>query len=436
MRPGSTKKGAKSRLMPTIAEKVFARASGHPVKAGDLVLARVSYLVTTDTKGPLGTEEAAKIGFDQAPYPEEILLCLDHNSPCATSVAATDHTKVRAFATKFGIPLAEVGDGVCHQLALESGRVLPGSLVTVTDSHASTAGALNALGVAVGSSEMAGIAGTGQMWFRVPASRTVTLKGSLPRGVYGKDVALCLIGQMGMDGAAYECLEFRGPGVATLSIADRATVCNLMVETGSKAAVMPYDAVTHEYVNSRARVPYTPVAADADAQYVGNIDIDLSTLEPQIATPPDVNYVSPVSAVAGKPIQMAFVGSCTNGRLEDIAVSAAIMKGKHVALGVKFLVAPASRTIYRDALRLGYIETLLDAGAMILPVGCGSCIGVMGNGVPADGETVMSAANRNFKGRMENKKAEIYLGSAAAAAAAALTGRITDPRDVLPEGVL
>jgi 3-isopropylmalate/(R)-2-methylmalate dehydratase large subunit len=343
---------------------------------------------------------------------------------------SNDHILLREFAEQTGAFISEVGDGVCHQIVAET-LAKPGDLIIGTDSHTVTAGGLGAFACGMGSSDVAIALGLGKTWFRVPETFLIELSGKFKKGVNAKDLILYLIGKIGADGATYKALEFGGPGVANVTMPQRLTVANMAVEAGAKAGIFPSDEITRRFLTEQGRADhYKPIAADDDAVYEKTIKIKLNELEPMIAKPHTVDNVVPVKEAAGIKLQQVSIGTCTNGRIEDIEIVAKILKGKYRYPKTRLIIAPASRDILIAATAAGYIETLLEAGAVILPPGCGSCLGLH-QGVLGDGESCLSTANRNFKGRMGSPDAFVYLGSPATAAASAIKGEITDPREYL-----
>lgn len=407
----------------TIAEKIFSSHCGQTVHAGETVIAAIDVAMATDGSGPLTLDFFRQMGGDRVFDPERVLMVLDHYVPCPNDKVAGLHDQMREFHRQGHCQLLELGEGICHQLLPERGYVRPGSLIIGGDSHSTTYGAFNALGTGVGSSDLAAAMITGKLWFRVPETILVTFTGRLPDQVTAKDAALQLVGQIGGSGGTYQAIEFAG--VSGLSIAERMTICNQLVETGAKCALMPGDAVLAEFFDGKC----TPVNADADAVYERQIVLDLSSLQPMLALPHQVDNVAPITQALGTPIQMGVIGTCTNGRLDDLSLALEVMGEKPLHPGFELLVVPASRQIYIAAVRAGLIEQFLRKGATILPPGCGPCCG-SSPGIPSDGENVLSTANRNFLGRMGNVKSSIYLGSPATVAAAAITGRVADPREV------
>ncbi|MFQ5853925.1 MAG: aconitase/3-isopropylmalate dehydratase large subunit family protein, partial [Candidatus Binatia bacterium] len=321
--------------------------------------------------------------------------------------------------------------GICHNLMTERGHAAPGKLVVGTDSHSITYGALNCFATGIESSELVAILVTSRLWFRVPETIRIELKGTLQPGVTAKDITLHVIERLGEDGIAYRAIEYSGDGLATLEMDARFTLCNHAAELGAKAAVMPYDDKTEAWLAGRVRGPHDSVSADPEALYEKTMEFNLSSLDPRISLPSKIDQVAPVSEAGGKNVDMAFIGSCTNGRLDDLETAAKILAGKRVADGTRLLVNPGTRAVYLQALEAGIIRTLTEAGALVLPAGCGSCVGMNRQYVPANGEVILSSANRNLQGRLGNPNADIYVASPATVAASALTGRITDPREFL-----
>jgi homoaconitate hydratase family protein len=338
---------------------------------------------------------------------------------------------VREFAGSHGFArFYEAGTGVAHQVMVEKGWIVPGSLSVANDSHATSGGAVGALALAVGETEIGFLWATGKLWFRVPSTRKVVLTGRFENGVYAKDLMLAIVKELGVLGALYEILEFHGDAVSGLSVSERFTLCNMATEVGAKGGVFPYDSVTAEFIKGKAKYPFEPVRSDADAVYCGEMQFDISALQPMVALPGREDLGVPVGEVAGQSIQQVFIGSCTNARADDLGIAARILKGKKVHPGIRLLVTPASRQAELDALKSGDLEILIEAGATLLPAGCGVCAGTH-QGVLADGERCLSTSNRNMPGRMGNKNAEIFLCSPATAAASAVAGCIADPRGML-----
>lgn len=412
----------------TIAEIILGAKSESDVKAGDIVVAKVDVAFMQDTTGPLTVRQFYAGGFKQVASSLKGGVFIDHAAPSQSREMSNDHIFLREFGALDNVFISEAGDGVCHQIVAES-IAKPGDLIVGADSHTVTAGGLGAFACGMGSSDVAIALGLGQTWFRVPETFLVKLKGKFDTGVCAKDLILYLIGKIGADGATYKALEFGGDGVAELAVPERLTIANMAVEAGAKAGIFPSDEFTRRFLTEQGRADhYIPITADEDAVYEKVIEIDLNDLEPMISKPHTVDNTVPVGEIAGTKIQQVAIGTCTNGRLEDIEIAAKILNGKYRHPDTRLIVAPASRDVLQASIAAGYIETLLEAGAVILPPGCGCCLGLH-QGVLGDGESCLSTANRNFKGRMGNANAFIYLGSPATAAVSAITGEITDPRE-------
>ncbi len=416
----------------TFAEKVLAKRAGlSEVAPGQIVTVRPDHLLTHDnTSAIVGkvTEELKAYGLVSADLP---VIAIDHVVPAVDEKTALGHAKIRQFVKDYGVKhFFDVGEGVCHQLMVEKGFAQPGRLILGSDSHTCTYGALNAFSAGIDRTEAAVLLLTGETWLKVPESIRVSLKGTFPPGVMGKDLVLGIIGEIGADGANYKAVEFHGD-LSALTMDDRLTMANMGVEMGAKLAVFPVDGITRAYLSVHAPgAQYEPVWADDEAVYGRRLSFDLSELEPMVAKPHTVDNVAPVSEVAGLPVQQAYLGTCTNGRLSDLQAAAAVLKGRHIAPGVRLLVIPASRSIFQGAITDGTLATLVEAGAMVGPPGCGPCLGAH-QGLLAPGERCISSSNRNFQGRMGSKDAEVFLGSPLTVAASALRGVLTDPRDVM-----
>jgi homoaconitate hydratase family protein len=416
----------------TFAEKVLARKAGlSRVVPGQIVTVKPDHLLMHDNTSAI----VAKVAEDLKAYGlvdrRLPVIAIDHVVPAVDEKTALGHAKIRQFVREYGIAhFFDVGEGVCHQLMVEKGLALPGMLVLGSDSHTCTYGALGAFATGIDRTEAAVLLLTGETWLKVPETIRVTLSGYLPRGVLGKDLVLRIIGDIGADGANYRAVEFHG-GIGGLSMDDRLTVANMGIEMGAKIAVFPVDAATEAYLAEHAPgAEWEAVWADAGAAYGRELCYDLSSLEPLVARPHTVDNVAPVSAVAGLPVHQAFLGTCTNGRLSDLRAAASILAGKKVAPGVRLLVIPASRSIFLAASADGTLATLVEAGAMVAPPGCGPCLGAH-QGLLAPGERCVSSSNRNFQGRMGSKDAEVFLASPLTVAASALRGVLTDPREVV-----
>jgi 3-isopropylmalate/(R)-2-methylmalate dehydratase large subunit len=417
-------------LRKTLAEKILSDKSGGDARAGEIVIAPVDLVFVQDTTGPLTVREFEKSGLGRLVNPQKTVFFLDHAAPSPNRQLSTDHILLRRFAGEKGARLYDVGDGVCHQIVSEA-LARPGDIIVGADSHTVTGGALGAFATGMGSSDVAVIMGLGKTWFRVPETIRVEVTGSFKEGVSAKDLILHLIGLIGADGATYKALEFGGDAVAGMSMSERLTVANMAVEAGAKVGLFPADDVTRRYLEAQGRGgDYRPLAADEDAVYEKTISIDAGSLEPTVSQPHTVDNTAPAGELTGIKIQEVFIGTCTNGRLEDLAVAAGILKGKRHHPDTRLVVAPASRKVLLEAMQAGYIQTLVEAGAALVTPGCGACLGLH-QGVLGDGEAALSTANRNFKGRMGNPEAFVYLASPATAAATAITGHITDPREVL-----
>ncbi len=414
----------------TIAEKIFSIHTGKDVKTGDLVIAKIDALMGQDGTSPLAIKVFNELGGEKVVNAEKVLLVMDHSVPPPNEGVANLHKLMREFAEKYGTQITEFGEGVCHQVFMERGLATPGSLVIGADSHTCTYGVLNCFSTGVGSSELAAAMYTGKLWFKVPSTVKINLKGKLPKGVTAKDVVLFLTGYFKADGLTYKAIEFDGEIIKELSIDGRATITNMAVEIGAKAGIMPFDEKTREFFEKIGHPQENGISADPDAEYEAVYNFDLSNLEPQVAMPHTVDNVSPISKIDKIKINEAYIGTCTNGRLEDFRLAAALLKGRKVAKNVRMIVAPASKRILMQALKEGLIDIFLDAGAVVVNPGCGPCVGTH-QGIPADEENVISTANRNFKGRMGNNKAFIYLASPLTVAASAIKGEITDPRELL-----
>ncbi|HUI39684.1 MAG TPA: 3-isopropylmalate dehydratase large subunit [Methanothrix sp.] len=411
--------------MATISQKIFTRASGSDriAEPGEIVEASVDYAMSHDGTSVLAIKAFQEMGSKKVWDPERIVVPFDHQIPANTDVAATLQKEVREWVREQKIAnFFDCGTGVCHQVLPEQGFALPGKLIVGADSHSCAYGAFGAFATGLGATDMAEVYSCGRLWFKVPQTIGIRITGTLRPYVSAKDLALMVIGDLGADGATYKAVEYTGSAIEELSISGRMTLCNLGVEMGAKAAIVPPDEKTDAYLKGRAREAYTPVFSDPDS-YDSELEYDISDLEPQIAIPTRVDNVRPVSDFEGTRIDQVFIGTCTNGRLEDLETAARIIKGHRVA--VRTLIIPASREVLMEALKRGIIETLVEAGAMICTPGCGPCLGAH-MGVLGDGEVCLSTSNRNFPGRM-GKGGSVYLASPATAAAGAVKGFITAP---------
>lgn len=416
----------------TMAEKIIARASGKSsVKPGDFVWANVDTAMMDDLLGPrvVIAEQIKKLGnaiWDT----EKVVIISDHYSPAANITQAEILQFTRKWAKEYGISRYYEGLGPCHQVLAEKGFDIPGSLMVGTDSHTTTAGAFGCFGTGIGSTEMLGVLVSGQIWLRVPESILISWNGQLQKGVYAKDLILRTIKQVGQAGGTYKVLEFAGNAIESLSVDERMTITNMAVEAGAKTGLIAADTKVFAYLDAIGISRGMPEYSDPDAVYSRTFSFDASTLIPQIALPHEVDRVVDITEAEGEIIHQAYLGSCTNGRFDDLAQAAKLLKGKKVHPDVRFLVSAASRSIYHQAITAGIIETLSDAGAMILAPSCGACLGLH-SGILARGERAISSTNRNFVGRMGHKESDIFLASPASVAAAAITGKITDPRQYL-----
>lgn len=416
-------------------EKILARNAGLPsVKTGEIVTAKVDfaeindlYLQTVYSFYEMGGEKV----WDNT----RAAFVFDHYSPCPTIKTASNHNEMREFAKKNDLKYHfDVNCGVCHQVMAEAGVVYPGMILVATDSHTTTHGAFGALGTGCGATDMACILMTGELWFRVPEIIEIRLEGKPRKGVYPKDVILNVLGKIKADGAVYKAIDFTGSYVDALDIPGRMTVCNMAVEMGAKTAYMQPNQAVLDYVSARAVRPYTVMNTDEDFQYAESHVFDVSQMEPVVACPNDVDNVHPISEIAPQkiPLNQAYIGSCTNGRTEDLGQAAAVLKGKHIPPYTRLLVVPASREVLQESMEKGYIQTLIDAGATLVTPGCAACLGTH-EGLLAPGENCITCTNRNFRGRMGSNEAKLYLASPATVAASILAGYITDPRPYLDE---
>jgi 3-isopropylmalate/(R)-2-methylmalate dehydratase large subunit len=417
-----------------ITEKILAKASGkNKVHPGEIVDANVDMVMIHDLTGPLAVEAFKKIGVKNVWDNQKVVVVLDHQVPAESVKAAELHKTMRKFAQDQQLRIYDVGKGgICHQVMPEKGHVLPGTVIVGADSHTCTYGAFGAFATGIGSTEAAAVLATGKIWLRVPEPIKINVEGLFQRYVAPKDLILHIIGKLGAGGAIYKSVEFRGPTIRDMSIAGRMTLCNMTVEMGAKNGIVEPDETTRKFLEGRTSkllAPFESLISDADAAYEKTVDIDVTDLTPQIAYPSSVDNVKPVAEMSNVKVEQAFIGSCTNGRIEDLRVAAEILKGNIVKDGVRTLVIPASQEVYRQALKEGLIEIFTDAGALVCGSTCGPCLG--GHiGLLAPGETCVSTSNRNFIGRMGSKEASVYLASPATVAASAITGRITDPREL------
>ena len=411
----------------TIAEKILARASGKKkVAPNEIVMARVDKAMSHENADVV-LRSFKEIGIDKVWDNERIIILFDHRIPADSQRTAATHKRLRKFVEEKQIKnFYDLKEGICHQILAELGHDIPGEILVGTDSHTTTHGAFGTFATGIGATEMAGVWATGELWLRVPESIKITVTGTFKRFVSAKDLILHIIGKMGADGANYQSVEFHGPAISQMSMASRMVLSNLSMEMGAKVALIPPDRTTAAYLAKRTRQQIHPVLPDQDAHYIRELNIDISDLLSQIACPHSVDNVKNISELAGTKIDQALIGSCTNGRLEDLEVAESILKNKKVHKHTRLLIIPASRRIYLDALKRGYLETFVQAGGIILNPGCGPCLGAH-QGLLAPEEVCLATTNRNFQGRMGSPEAYVYLASPAAVAASAIKGEITEP---------
>lgn len=409
----------------TLVEKIISTHAGKLAHKDQIVIVNVDAVMASDTTAPLTIKNFEEMGGTHVWDPSKVVLVIDHAAPAPNERIANLHTLMRDFAKKQGITLYDVGDGICHQLMVENGHVKPGQLVLGADSHTCTYGALGAFATGVGSTDLAAVLLTGKTWLKVPATIKICLNGKLKQDVSAKDLILFLVGKLGIDGATYKAIEFTGEAIRDMSLDSRLTIANMVIEMGGKAGFVDLEGLKLPY-------EFEVIKADADAEYEKMYSFDVTDLEPQISIPHSPDNVHPISEVEGKLIQQAFIGSCTNGRLEDLHEAAKILKGKKVHPDVRLIIAAASKEVFLQALSDGTALTLTMAGATFLPSGCGPCVGTH-LGVPGNDEVIISSTNRNFRGRMGNRESNVYLSSPATVAASALLGKITNPQNLAKE---
>lgn len=414
----------------TFAEKILAKKARLPKTVpGQIVQITPDVILSHDNTAPIyGLFQ--QMGGVKVYDPDMHVIILDHATPAPSTKHAENHRIIREFVREQGITnFYDIGRGICHQILVESGLALPGEVILGSDSHTPHAGVMGAFAAGIGRTEMASIWAIGQIWLRVPESMKISVKGHLPAGVTSKDLALFVIGDLKADGALYMSVEWHGEAIGALPLSQRATLTNLMAEMGAKNSYISPDQLTLNFLKDRARRKFQAVYPDEDARYAVEMEYDAGTIEPMIACPHTVDNVKPLSEVRGTSIDQAFLGTCTNGRLDDLAAAAEVLEGRKIAPGKRMIIIPASDTVYLAALQAGYLETFLKAGAVVESPGCGPC---MGNhmGVPAVGEVTISTANRNFRGRMGTKESEVYLASPAVVAASAVAGEIQHPKDI------
>lgn len=417
-------------MAQTIAEKILSAHAGRNLKAGDFAVCKIDFCFGQDGTSSIIIDRLRELEVKKIFDKRKFCMVIDHNAPSPNLGAASVQKKMRDFAREQGASLYDINCGVCHQIIPEKGHILPGSLVLGADSHTCTYGALGAFATGVGSTDLAVGLATGKNWFKAPESIKIILGGKIPKGIFAKDIILHIIGDLTANGATYRAIEFYGPVVERLDMDGRFTICNMVVELGAKCGFMPVDEKVKKWLNKRTRQKYKIYTADKEARYVFVKEYDVSKMLPCVAKPHTVDNYASVEEVKGTLINEAFLGTCTNGRLGDLKIAAQILENRKIKQGIRFIIAPASQEIYFQALTSGMLGTFIEAGAVVLNPGCGPCVGTH-QGVPADGEVVISTANRNFKGRMGNPSAFIYLASPATVCASAIEGKIADPRKYL-----
>ncbi len=415
------------KMSETMSEKILARASGKDkVEAGDIIIADIDIAMVHDLTGPLAVESFEKIGIGRVWDSSKIIIPFDHQVPADSIDSANNHIIMRNFVENQKIEnFYDVNEGICHQILPELGHVVPGEVIVGADSHTCTHGALGAFSTGIGSTDMAMVFAEGKLWFKVPETNRFEISGELKKNVYAKDVILHIIGQMGVDGSTYKACEFAGETVGNMNISDRMVLCNMAIEMGGKTGLVEPDEKTINYVKNHSKKSYKTFKTDLDAQSLNKIDIDVSDLEPQVACPNNVDNVKTVTEI-DQELDQVFLGSCTNGRIDDLRQAARILKGKHVKKGVRMLVIPASKGIYMKALDEGLIKIFVESGALVSAPCCGPCLGGH-TGIIGPEEVSLSTSNRNFKGRQGSPEGKVYLSSAAVAAASAIEGKIVAP---------
>jgi 3-isopropylmalate/(R)-2-methylmalate dehydratase large subunit len=417
-------------LGKTISEKIISEHVGRDVKPGEFVVAKVDVVMAQDGTGPLSVHELKKMNMERVFDKDNSILFIDHASPSSRKELSNSQKLLREFAKKTGAFLSDVGEGVCHQRLVEN-WVNPGNLVVGADSHTCTSGALGAFSTGMGSTDIALAFALGKVWLKVPETHRFIINGQLPEGVYSKDIILHIIGKIGADGSTYKAMEFEGDTIENLSMSSRFVITNMAVEAGGKTGLISTDETTRNYLEERGRGnKFREIKSDSNANFEKVVEVEANKLEPLIAFPHTVDNIKGISDIDDVRIDQVFIGTCTNGRLEDLKIAASILKGKKRHPDTRLIVIPASREVFLEALREGLIEIFMEAGASVESPGCGPCVGIH-KGVLADGERVLSTQNRNFVGRMGNPEGFIYLSSPATAAASAIEGKIADPRGYL-----
>ncbi|KXB06297.1 3-isopropylmalate dehydratase [candidate division MSBL1 archaeon SCGC-AAA382F02] len=413
----------------TISEKILSKSSDSDVYAGDYTTAEIETAMAQDGTAPLTIKAIDEMEAEEVWDPERIVLVIDHTVPSASVGTSSMHKSMREFATEHGIENIYYGEGICHQIMVEKGHVKPSKVIVGADSHTCTYGALGAFGTGIGSTDMASVFLSGTLWFKVPETMKFETSGELPNRVEAKDLALKIVGEVGSDGATYKAVEYSGEPIERMSVGERMTLSNLAVEMGAKAGIIEPDEKVTNYLKDRVKEETELTSNDEDAEFESVLDFDISDLEPQIACPHQVDNVTPISEMKGTNLDQIFLGTCTNGRLEDLETAAEILDGNKIHPDVRMIINPASKEVYIKAMQKGLIGTFIESGCIVNNPGCGPCAGSH-QGILAPGEKCLSTANRNFKGRMGSEEAEIYLGSPATIAASAIEGEISDAREV------
>ncbi len=412
-------------------EKLLAKAAGkESVTTGEIVNCSVDMAGINDLY--LQTVRSFyEMGGEKVHDPSKVIMFMDHYAPPSTIIQADNQKQFRQFCWDQGIELLmDIDQGVCHQVLADKGLSYPGEVLVVTDSHTTTHGAFGAFGTGVGATDLAIILATGKLWFRVPEIIKINFEGELPKGVYAKDIILHAIGELGADYAVYKAVEFAGSTLKQLSVSERMAMCNMSTEMGAKTSYIQPDEITMAFLKEKVTRPYEIFETDPGYQYAAEITFDVSKLKPQLAAPSSVDNVYDVTEFLGRHVDQAYLGSCTGGRVDDLAIAAKILNGKHINPRTRFVVVPASKAVFLEAMDKGYIQTLVEAGATFVTPGCAACLGTH-EGMLASGETCITSTNRNFPGRMGHTQGQIFLGSPAAVAAAALEGKIVDPSDYI-----
>ncbi|MFH1878331.1 MAG: 3-isopropylmalate dehydratase large subunit [Candidatus Omnitrophota bacterium] len=416
-------------MRQTISERILSEHAGRRVKAGDIVVANVDFCFGQDNTSGRIIDSFQNLGVKKIFSREKFCMVMDHSAPSPSIGVSEAHAKMRKFAREYGIVIYDIGHGICHEVISEMGNITCGDLIIGADSHSCTYGALNALSMGVGATDLAIAITCGKSWFRVPETIKVVINGNIPKGVYAKDIILHIIKDIGASGAAYKSIEFYGGVIDTLSMDARFTIANMSAEMGAKCGIMRADKKTFDWLKRHSVREPRPVEPDEDARYLQVKEYNISDLVPQVSCPDTVDNVWDVHEVLGVPVNEVYIGTCANGRFEDLEIAARMLKGRKVAHGVKLIITPASKKVYLEILKKKYLEIFVKAGAVINNPGCGPCVGTH-QGVLADGENAFSTSNRNLKGIMGNPNAFVYLGSPATAVATALAGKIADPRGI------